>query len=269
MFDEFGRILYVGQSGNLRRRLGSYKNIRADKDPPRLVRLAQTVHRIDWEVCDTCQNACLRENELLRLHRPKFNRVNTRPEAYGFIGLLTTEVRFELWLTQVPEDSRNGELFGAFKGIRTQAYGALLRLLLQSLQPEKTEFPPRFLRPPRQYGFDLDNAAWPVDPGQLAEWFKGYLAGISNELIVGLRQCLPKPEALPAFWQNVQALDLETAELFFERGPRRNREFREQHGIQDRLISPMILDDVLVLHKREKVSPASAVTHSRQESECT
>src|SRR3954464_3848013 len=61
------RVLYIGQSGNLRARLASYKNARPDRSPRKVVRLVRQVKSIVWERCENTEAARLRENELLRL----------------------------------------------------------------------------------------------------------------------------------------------------------------------------------------------------------
>src|SRR4051794_33308133 len=80
------RVLYIGQSKNLRVRLASYKNARPDRASRKTIRLVRQVQSIVWETCQDPEAAQLRENELLRLHRPKFNKVNTYPKAYTFIS---------------------------------------------------------------------------------------------------------------------------------------------------------------------------------------
>src|SRR5579871_5697873 len=87
MGGEGERILYIGQSRNLRQRLSSYKNARPDRAPRKIIRLVHLVRTIAWEECETAEAARLRENQLLRIHRPKFNVVNTYPQAYGFITM--------------------------------------------------------------------------------------------------------------------------------------------------------------------------------------
>jgi excinuclease ABC subunit C len=73
MRDASDLLLYVGKAKSLRQRLSSYRYpVRASR---KTVRLMHAVRRIDWEVCPSEQAACLRENELLRVHRPPFNRV--------------------------------------------------------------------------------------------------------------------------------------------------------------------------------------------------
>src|SRR5436305_1880225 len=73
MTSSTGEILYVGQSKNLRARLGTYRNANPEHLPRRIVRLVHLVASITWEKCENAPLARVRENELLRLHRPRFN----------------------------------------------------------------------------------------------------------------------------------------------------------------------------------------------------
>lgn len=75
MSGETGRVLYVGQSKNLRLRMGAYRNANPAHLSRKVIRLVHAVRKIDWEECASPALACVRENELLRAHRPKFNSV--------------------------------------------------------------------------------------------------------------------------------------------------------------------------------------------------
>src|SRR5947208_1528018 len=81
MSGEAGRVLYVGQSKNLRVRLGTYRNANPCHISRKTIRLVHAVRKIDWEECPTPALACVRENQLLRAHRPKFNSMNTYPNG--------------------------------------------------------------------------------------------------------------------------------------------------------------------------------------------
>lgn len=72
--DAGGRLLYIGQSHNLRQRVGSYRQVHPDRDSRRLVRLVHEIRSVDWEVCATSAAAIERERELLLELRPGFNR---------------------------------------------------------------------------------------------------------------------------------------------------------------------------------------------------
>ena len=111
MTGQNGLVLYIGQSQNLRQRLGSYKNARPDRAPRKVIRLVRAVESITWETCDSPEGARLRENELLRLHRPKFNRLNTWPQAYSFIRLEYDEAALEL--SQTRDAMAGTGLYGA------------------------------------------------------------------------------------------------------------------------------------------------------------
>ncbi|MEO6183472.1 MAG: nucleotide excision repair endonuclease, partial [Verrucomicrobiota bacterium] len=100
MRDSDDQLLYVGKSVNLRQRLSSYRYLQPEKHSRRLIRLVHAVRKISWEICETGQDAELRENLLLRTHRPKFNRMNTYPNAYFFIGLRQHHTGFALSLTR-------------------------------------------------------------------------------------------------------------------------------------------------------------------------
>src|SRR5881394_2475594 len=83
------RILYVGQSRNLRTRLAYYKNANPDRVPRRLTRLVHEVESITLERLPTAEAAPARELELLRIHQPRFNRADTGPRFYHYIDLKT------------------------------------------------------------------------------------------------------------------------------------------------------------------------------------
>jgi hypothetical protein len=94
-------VLYVGKSINLRRRLAGYRGIKSGRASPRLVRLAFAVESITWETCADDHEARLRENSLLRLHRPKFVSANTHPESHRYAVLRTGNAFVELdWVSE-------------------------------------------------------------------------------------------------------------------------------------------------------------------------
>src|ERR1041384_3646516 len=124
------KILYVGKAKNLRQRLGSYRYLHRGASR-KTSRLLGAVRTITWELCGSEQEALLRENQLLRLYKPRFNVVNTRPEYYPFIALRKTPSQFQMRLTHHSVARPNELLFGAFKGVyRTRAaFAGLARSL--------------------------------------------------------------------------------------------------------------------------------------------
>lgn len=228
MFSDANRLLYVGQSSNLRARLGSYKNANPNHVPRKVLRLVHSVAAIKLEPCETALAARLRENELLRTHRPRFNRMNTWPKAYWFVGCRQERNTLRLWLTLEPDDS--SDLYGAFKGNTRAAFGALLRLLYQPSSPG--DFPAGFLsaRPPRRYEFSA-----------CGELVREFLAGNSSELL----STFPPLQDTSHFFTVLCAADQELLSRFFETGPRRNRILCERHGLTH--IPQERLDDLIAL----------------------
>jgi GIY-YIG catalytic domain len=224
MFNNTDRLLYVGQSSNLRVRLGTYKNANPHHVSRKTLRLVHSVTRIKLETCETALAARLRENELLRTHRPRFNRMNTWPKAYWFIGCREEGDVLKLWLTLEESDG----LYGAFKGNTRAAFGALLRLLYQPSCI--SDLPAGLLspRPPRTFEFPRHQGV------------KEFLAGDSNELLLLARPLDDSPFAAALYAQ-----DHELLSRFFESGPKRNRRLCARHGLvqipQDRL------DDLIAL----------------------
>ncbi len=236
------RVLYIGQSRNLRARLGSYKNAQPDRAPRKVIRLIHQVDSIVWERCATAAAARLRENELLRVHRPQFNRANVYPRAYSFLWVEHGPAGTELGRSQDPEAL--GQVFGAFKGGALPGYNALLRLLWAVLhQPCSPQDFPRDLlgvRPPRRFRFG------PGLPSHLLEPLLRFLEGTSDSLLQVCTEALPRTETISPFQRALHQADLETLESFFRAGPRRNHELKVRHQLAGRVISQDSLDDLLV-----------------------
>jgi excinuclease UvrABC nuclease subunit len=248
MTGDAGRVLYIGQSKNLRHRLGAYKNARPDRAPRKIIRLVHSVRTIVWEECETAEAARLKENQLLRIHRPRFNVLNTYPQAYLFIGVRGDAGGLALQLSAEPKSE--GKVYGAFKSGCVLAYGALLRLIWMAFhQPASPyDFPAPLLssKLPRQYLFQ----SAPQVTGQgLEPWFEcvdKFLAGDSDELIQTLVQMIPA-QGISAFQRSLHLSDLEVLANFFKRGPKRNRDLRRQYGMSDQIIAQEELDDLLAM----------------------
>ena len=241
-------MLYIGQSGNLRARLASYKNARPDRVPRKVIRLVHAVQSITWETCESAEGARLRENELLRLHRPRFNRLNMWPRAYSYIRLLHDDVGFELALTRDPGDGEH--LYGAFKTRALAGYGALLRLIWAALhQPASPhDFPAQMLgsRPPQQYRFRWQTATPQFSPGAFLRSLLDFLTGSSDGLLLWLSKAASAGEQLSPFQRALYAQDLETLAGFYASGPQRNLELSRRHRLPGPLIDQAQLDDLLV-----------------------
>ena len=244
MFDEAGLLLYVGQSRDLHDRLNSYRHVHPDRDSRKTVRLVHLVRRIEWEVCDSPVSAVLRENELLRTLRPRFNRMNVYPKACFFIAMDREEGRLRLTLTR--DTAAPGKLFGAFRGA-AWPFAAICRLLFIADHRDMSlgHFPSRLLTsaPLRTQSFGLEEA--------LAQEVENYLAGDSMRLIESLMGVCAGVEMRTPFEQNLMLTDLVCVEEFYERGPAKVRRLRQQaEGAAD-WVEPELLVDFLAASRLE------------------
>lgn len=69
-----GGVLYVGRAKNLRKRLTSYRVANAERMSRRMIRLLHCVRRIEFDVCADEHAAQRREEMLICVLQPQFNR---------------------------------------------------------------------------------------------------------------------------------------------------------------------------------------------------
>lgn len=252
MRGESHRLLYIGQSQNLRARLNSYKNLNPERSSRKLVRLVHLARSITWEICGSPEQARLRENELLRLHKPALNVANTRPEHYAFVGMHREGRHLILRLTKSPVAQPGERLYGAFKGLWSvrAAFAALLRCFwaLGSLSLLPHEIPSALVHghPPEHYALDLVTIAWQ----DLEEPLTLYFGGKSNELLALLSGRLSQRHGACPFLLHLWEQDLERLSDFYRFGPERSLELRQHFEITEPVINSAELDDLLVLRRQ-------------------
>lgn len=264
MSDERERVLYIGKAKNLRQRLNSYRYIRPERASRKLVRLVHQVRSVVWETCACPDSALLRENQLLRLHKPRFNVLNARPEHYRFIGVRLARDVLELRLTRESAPCDYETIHGAFKGLGRVRGGftALLRLLwIKEHQPATIHALPSSLtreRQPVQMNFSIGalGGRWVVEmlrqflDGHSEDWLRQFAlpsgTGIEIELCLA-RLC---------------EQDLESLAHFQRFGPARNRHLREHCAHPELVIARDELDDLLVIAppQPKPVAEAEAVS---------
>lgn len=129
--DREARLLYIGQSANLRARIGSYRHVTPDRHPRRTLRLVARIHRIVWEACASPAEAIAREKALLLEHRPPFNRAGV---WIGDPWWLTVEVGSRnLVLSLGREQTGIGPLPPSFRHV----FGSLARCVYRAALPEQ------------------------------------------------------------------------------------------------------------------------------------
>ena len=243
--DAGGRLLYVGQSANLKQRLRSYCHVIPERNSRKVVRLVHRTQGIVWEICSSAETAVLRENQLLRLHRPPFNKLNTYPQAHAFFGVSAPRPgQVRLRRTHLPNPHAGEELFGSFKGQSREAFGCAVRWLWRA-QNETSHWPRPLLRPAFLTQWDLQ---FPESEGKdWLELLRNFFLGTSMELLENLRLKI-WPRTTSAFEAVLFETDQELLETFYLHGPLRNCQLRHREGWFDELIGQEELDDLLSLH---------------------
>lgn len=255
MYDAADRLVYVGKAGNLRDRLGSYR--RTHGQSRKTVRLIHEVRRIEWELCPSEAAARLRENELIRTLRPRFNRAGTWPRSARFVtlevvppgaGVAPDPGGFRLLVAGAPE----GESYGAFRGGAALALGALARLLWLAWHrtPDLRVLPMGLMGLEGVRRFDAlhtQAAAWVED-------VRAFLGAVHDTLAGRLVAAVPEPPT--PFGRAYVAWQFETLAEFYRRGPLRNRRLCEATDTPLQPIAPERLDELLILAPAVETAPS-------------
>jgi len=129
--DAAGVLLYVGQSANLRRRLGQYRLTGRRRKERKRRALVKAAARITWEVCESPLAAALAEIRLIQTLRPPRNVASAYPFLYPFVGVAADGDEVYFCLTTGPVAFPTLEFHGAFRSRDTTrtAFFALMTLL--------------------------------------------------------------------------------------------------------------------------------------------
>ncbi|MBX7209387.1 MAG: GIY-YIG nuclease family protein [Verrucomicrobiaceae bacterium] len=131
-YDRDDTLLYIGQSADLRARVGSYRHVTPEKNPRRTLRLVARTTRIEWELCDSAATAIERERVLLLERRPPFNRAGVWKGDPWWLAMAEKEDgMLQLTLTREAGDGFIGPLPPAARYVLV----TLLRMLLRIANP--------------------------------------------------------------------------------------------------------------------------------------
>jgi excinuclease ABC subunit C len=113
MLGEGGEILYVGKSKQIRSRLLSYFRAREEDKAHRIIGQA---HGLEWAYEPSEFAALLRELELIKRFRPRYNVQHKRDGRYSFLKLSAGAAPKLFVVRSVSDD--NATYFGPFRGGR-------------------------------------------------------------------------------------------------------------------------------------------------------
>lgn len=219
-YDGGGRLLYIGQSADLRARLGSYRHVTPEQNVRRTLRLVHRVVRIEWQLCATPESAVALEAELLLKHRPPFNRAGVWRGPPWWLRARVSGQEVELclrrgqvvaaaggqaspWESSAPPEDAPPPLLAAFSATRPEPddvwagplpsgyrvlHAGLLRRLHVWLHPSMAMggFPAGFFDLLAPLRCKLSPPVQTVASQQLAGWIHDFALGRGEELLVRL-----------------------------------------------------------------------------------
>ncbi len=239
--DKKGTILYVGKAGNIKHRVSSYFQKPAGKDLKTLAML-EKVAEIDTIVTDTEKEAFILENNLIKVHRPRYN-VKLRDDKNYPCLRLSMEETFPT-LTIVRRIKKDGSLyFGPYPS--ATSLRETLRLI-RRLFPIRTCLDTKFsdrLRPCINY--EMDRCSGPccgkIDRNQYREivhQVRMFLEGKNKDLVESLKK----------------KMEEESEQLHFEKAARiRDQIEYIEHVIEKQKIvsSDFVDQDVIGFHRQD------------------
>lgn len=126
--DARGVVLYVGKAKNLRSRVSSYLQPRADllqSRGPEIARMIALARDIDALVCESEVDALLRESRLIKDIQPRFNERLKDDKSFPYLQITTREDFPRVQITRRPR--AGAKLYGPF--VRVSELRAALPLL--------------------------------------------------------------------------------------------------------------------------------------------
>jgi excinuclease ABC subunit C len=188
MYDESGKLLYVGKAKNLRNRVGSY--FRASGLTDKTLALVARIHDIQVTVTSTEVDALLLEHNLIKRHQPPYNILLKDDKSYPYIFLSTSD-RFPRISLHRGAQRKKGRYFGPYPSagaVRESLH--FLQKVFKVRQCEDSYFRNRS-RPCLQHQIDRCTApcvdlVTPEEYAQQVEDTSLFLRGKSQELMVRL-----------------------------------------------------------------------------------
>ncbi|WP_395750893.1 nucleotide excision repair endonuclease [Prosthecobacter sp.] len=193
-YGQAGELLYIGQSSDLRARIGSYRHVTPEKNPKRTLRLVHRIVRIEWEECATPVNAIALEAKLLLEHRPPFNRAGVWQGEPWWLKIEASSNKVLLELTR--EESGTGPHPAGFRYV----VGSLVRCACRVFQPQASL---------STYPHGVFNASVPLilslplpDAPVVAAQLKSYAEGLHEPFLSKLEEMPLGATALEQeYWQ--------------------------------------------------------------------
>ena len=123
-YDKGDKIIYIGKSKNIKKRVSSYFNKTPDNQKTRV--LVKNIDRIEHVVVDTEMDALLLENNLIKKYKPRYNILLKDDKTYPWICLEKQPNPKIFFTRNITDKSR--EYFGPFTSVKH------LKILIQLIK---------------------------------------------------------------------------------------------------------------------------------------
>ncbi|MFC1948827.1 excinuclease ABC subunit UvrC [Chloroflexota bacterium] len=117
MRDAGGNILYVGKASNLRNRVRSYFGS-GQKLTPKIQRMIDLIHELDFFVTGSEQEALILECNLIKRHHPRYNVRLKDDKTYPLLKISLNEEWPRVYITRRLEED-GGRYFGPFASAKS------------------------------------------------------------------------------------------------------------------------------------------------------
>lgn len=252
MYGRAGRLLYVGKAKNLRNRLFTYRRVRHENSSRKTRRLVRMTHKIELQLCESEEAALLKENSLIREHRPEFNRAKKSPETYYFLTLRPGKEAcyFQLAMRRPEKEDDLPYTYGAFKGHRTvrKGTGALLRqlYLLEHEVATPFDFPSVLTNKLTPLQCNLPFSGNLLSSETVQASLCDLLSGRSLHFLELLIGTVTARKLMEAYIGRLILKDCESIRRLYDHCLQRNYKLKKELGLSECLIPQQKLDDYLV-----------------------
>ena len=123
-YDKGNKIIYIGKSKNIKKRVSSYFKKTPDNQKTRV--LVKNIDRIEHVVVDTEMDALLLENNLIKKYKPRYNILLKDDKTYPWI-CLEKQPKPKIFFTRNITD-KSREYFGPFTSVKH------LKILIQLIK---------------------------------------------------------------------------------------------------------------------------------------
>lgn len=209
--DASNQLLYIGQSHDLKARIGSYRHVSQETHPRRLQRMVSRIANVEWQKCEDALAAVELERRLLLEHRPPFNRAGVWQGEPWWMEIQSLEKDgLKVLLTQVPQSEDAVAIAGGGRYV----HASLMRCVYRSLNPEMelSDYPAGLFNftIPLELSLKCDKAM------RWKELMNSFLKGRSQELLSIFAETLPVHQE---YWKE----EVKSLEKYFKAQTRQSR----------------------------------------------